>query len=239
MISTEAKIEEVIAENRSAQEVLSRLYLMPPVTSFHDTIYAASRSKGYNPYFIVEILKAYSDHSEFPTQGLKAFSTSSILQYLKATHAYYLQKKLPEIEISIQGLIKKFSHSHPDLIILTGLFLVYKEDLIEHILNEEGKLFPYIEKLEKLKQHGRAYINLNNNYSIARFQKEHQHNEGTLSEIRKIIYRHAPSHTIAMPFRIFLIQLDLFEKDLLTHARIEDEILIPRILRLEKEVLKN
>jgi regulator of cell morphogenesis and NO signaling len=238
MISVEAKIKEVIAESRSVEEVLSRLHLMPPVTSFHDTIYTASKSKGYNPYFIVEILKAYSDNSEFPTQRLKAFSTSSILQYLKATHAYYLQKKLPEIEMSIQGLIRKFSHSHRDLVILTQLFLIYKEDLIEHILNEEGKLFPYIEKLEKLKQHGRAYINLNDNYSIDRFQKEHQHNEEILSEIRRVIDRHSPSHTIAMPFRIFLIQLDLFEKDLLTHARIEDEILIPRILRLEKEILK-
>jgi regulator of cell morphogenesis and NO signaling len=239
MISIEAKIEEVIAESRSAEEVLSRLYLMPPVTSFHDSIYDASKSNGYNPYFIVEILKAYSDHSEFPAQGLKAFPTSSILQYLKATHAYYLQKKLPEIEISIQGLIRKFSHSHPDLIILTQLFLLYKEDLIEHILNEEGKLFPYIEKLEKLKQHGRAYIHFKNDYSIHRFQKEHQHNEEALTEIRQIIDRYSPSHTIAMPFRIFMIQLDFFEKDLFTHARIEDEILIPRILRLEKEVLKN
>jgi regulator of cell morphogenesis and NO signaling len=237
MISTHSKIEEIISENRSAEAVFSRLHLLPPFTSYHDSIYSASRSNGYNPYFIVELLKAYSDHSEFPARELKTFSTSSILQYLKATHVYYLQKKLPEIELSIESLIRKFSYSDPDLIILTRLFLIYKEDLIEHILNEEYRLFPYIEKLEKLKQHGREYIKLNDNYSIARFQQEHHDNEEILPEIRNIICRYSPVHTIAMPFRIFLIQLEQFEKDLLTHARIEDEILIPRIRRLEKTLL--
>lgn len=232
MITKNSSLDEIISLNRSLNSVTERFNIK--VTA-KETIMEAAQKSGNNPDFIVEILRAYSNKDYFPKHELNVFSASCIIDYLRRTHHCYLNKLLPQIEQSIIQLIKKFGLSHPDLVLLTSIFLKYKDELEKHIKSEETKLFPYIENLLKAKQHGFQYLeNAFKGYSINQFISEHHENEISLPAIRKTIQDNSPSTALPMPYRIFLIQLELFEQDLITHAKVEDEVLIPKALFLEK-----
>jgi iron-sulfur cluster repair protein YtfE (RIC family) len=53
--------------------------------------------------------------------------------------------------------------------------------------------------------------------------------------LKKHIVRAQQSAYEIFPFKVLLKQLDEFEKDLRIHAKIEDEVLIPKALELENK----
>ncbi|MFN3404546.1 MAG: hemerythrin domain-containing protein [Cytophagaceae bacterium] len=237
MITKETALIDLISQNRLLESVVERFNFK--VKNYNLSIDQVCRDNGENPDFVVEILKAFDENSEFPSAELKKFSLESILSYLRKTHQYYLYKKLPEIEQSIRGLIKDYSSTHPKLVLLGSLFLEYKKELSEHIEEEESDLFPFIEYLIKLKQHGFIFSNVYqqlHKYSIKGFLHNHQDKEEGLEGIKDLIMSCSETRDTILPYRIFLLQLDIFAKDLERHARVEDEILVPKALALEKEL---
>lgn len=167
---------------------------------------------GENPDFVIGILKAFDENTDFPTEELMAFSLTSILNYLKKTHEYYLSKKLPEIELSIENLIREYAPGSPSLVHSGSLFLTYKEDLIKHIWEEELELFPYIEYLQSTKLQGFKFDvhSKLSKYSISTFIHSHDDHEKGLESIKEIILAAANQREPVMAYRIFLIQLEIF-----------------------------
>ena len=232
MITKNSLLEDIISYNPSLTTLAERLGF--PEDSGTLTIDEVSKKSCNNPDFIVEIFKAHSNKNHFPFKELKIFSLSYLINYLRKTHRQYIYKLLPEIEQSITQLIQKFGLSHPNLVSLTLIFLKYKNDLEKHIQEEEKMLFPYIENLLKAKQHGSQYLNpIFKSYSINHFISLHHENEISLPAIRKTILENSQITSLPMPYRIFLIQLEFFEQDLITHSKVEDEVLIPKSLVLE------
>lgn len=74
-----------------------------------------------------------------------------------------------------------------------------------------------------------------NNYSLQKFIDNHHDTEKDLSNVKEAILNYEPPESNQTPYRILLTQIDAFEKDLSVHALIEDSVLIPRALQLEKK----
>jgi regulator of cell morphogenesis and NO signaling len=90
-------------------------------------------------------------------------------------------------------------------------------------------LFPYIKALYHR-------LDIRSDFSIKHFIEHHSDTvELQISEVKKHIVRAQQSAYEIFPFRVLLKQLDEFEKDLRIHAKIEDEVLIPKALELENK----
>lgn len=235
MITKSTKIKDICGASQVLEGVLDRFDFQKANPDY--TLLEACRYSSFQVDFVVAILKAFSDIYAFPKKELSGFSLQNIIGYLRKTHKFYLDKKIPEIELSFIQLSRDFSYSHPQLIVLGGMFMHYKKELEEHIDHEEFILFPYIEGLLKAKEKGKKISSFGlDKYSINDFVQEHDHDEEVLSEIRSSIHERFKNSEIPFPFRIFLHQVEALEKDLLKHARVEDEVLLPMALRLEQEV---
>ena len=197
------------------------------------------RAFGLNEKRIIE-----QDNDErFARKELSQLPVSVILGYLKNTHHNILHKTLPEMEQNVDHLLNYHNQSHPFTILLCKLFMYYKQHLIEHIQQEETKLFPYIETLLNAEQvstkneTGNRYIELFEQlrqYSIQRFSEEHTDMEKELTEIRQLIMRLSPADDRPFPYCLFLTQLKEFEMNLRRHAWLEDEVLVPKARNLER-----
>ncbi len=192
--------------------------------------------KGIDSDFFVEILKIYYDTEYFPKRQLMSFPVSVILDYLHKTHAYYIGKRLLDIEQAI-------SVSYPDEVIssyLQKFFVDFKEKLVAHISDEENILFPFIRTMEKFLTHQikeEDLVTAMKNFSIEHFEKKHNHDvENSLKEIRRHIIEFCKDVSDLFPYRILLRKIDSFEFELRVHARVEDEVLIPVVLLLEKGI---
>jgi regulator of cell morphogenesis and NO signaling len=172
---------------------------------------------------------------------LISYPIDLIIEYLKHSHFLFIKHKLPYIS----RLVESFKANHDDYLQierdLTMVFPLFVEDFIEHIYEEEDTLFQYILALDKASRNsyspGKLFYLMEKN-SVQKFAMEHEAHDDEMEGIRKITkdYRlplHAPLHV-----KVIYNELESFEKSLITHARIENEILFPKAMAIESKVKK-
>jgi len=200
--------------------------------------YDQPHSKGLDTDFIFSILNSFEEDN-FNISDFESFGIEMIVDYIQRTHLFYIQQKLPEIEQSILQLHGFYRSSHPLLQELRSFFRNYQRELKTHFADEESKLMPYIVLLrnaEKSVKGFSEYTHFNGAYSIAQFLTEHHDTEDELAEIRKTIRMYNPPPASQIMYRTLLSQLELFEQDLHVHARMEEDVLIPKALKIETEL---
>ncbi|WP_304232784.1 hemerythrin [Jiulongibacter sediminis] len=173
---------------------------------------------------------------------MESLSVDQLVKFLRASHGYYLTKKLPEIEQSLAHIVNKFGSSHSLLAGLAVYFNNYKTKLVKHIRMEEEMFFPFIETLAKA-QEGK-FTNkelelLLKNTTVEDFEDNHDSVEDELREVGQIIREYAAKSDAIFPFSVFLNQVSLFEYELRKHAVIEDMVLVKKVVELEKELREN
>jgi regulator of cell morphogenesis and NO signaling len=238
MITKNDRVSEIISQNKSLSSVLERFGIGE--RDYDKTIEQAGKELNTDPDFMVEIITAFDQENRPDKKVLMKFPVETILDYLKKTHHYYLEKKIPEIELSLHDIIRRYHKGNTVLYALGNLFLAYKKKLTDHIRSEEEELFPYIEFLiQQLRgevDYPVAKKKLSR-FSIHYFESSHNNVEEDIEKTRDTIVRYSPEQNFAMSYRIFLNQLELFEEDLHRHSIIEDEVLVPKAQQLE-QILK-
>lgn len=170
---------------------------------------------------------------------LVTYPIDLILEYLKHTHFLFIKHKLPYIK----KLIEDFKTAHPvfqavdkDLKVVFPLFV---EDFIEHIYEEEDTLFTYIRTLERAAKGkynpSRLFFLMEKN-SIQKFAMEHEAHDDEMAGIRSITKDYAIDDQTPLHVKVLYSELKDFEKSLITHARIENEILLPKAMAIEAKV---
>ena len=64
---------------------------------------------------------------------MESLSVDQLVKFLRVSHAYYLTKKLPEIEQSLAHIVNKYGSTHRLLAGLAVYFNNYKKKLVRHI----------------------------------------------------------------------------------------------------------
>jgi regulator of cell morphogenesis and NO signaling len=226
-----SSINDLIDSSKMLQLITERLDNIPKTKAINHL--------ETNHELIELILDLYNDDEDFPFEKMQKFSVEDILDYLQVTHQYYLSKKLPEIEQSLLHIFSKYGQSHQLLASLAIFFNDYKNRLVDHIRMEEKQLFPYIRKIivaSKIKSVCVESLEIDPNFSVEKFISSHSPIEDELKEVSQIIKQHSENEVIPLPYKIFLNQVELFELELRKHAIIEDHVLVPMVVELEKRI---
>ena len=214
------------------QQVLVRYH----VSRMHELLYSFEELTrlGVDADFVFALLEVFQDHKSFERRSFERFRLDTVVDYIRKTHDYYLQRKLLEIEQSIHLLLRAYPEAHPLLVILSDFYASYKKHLSHHIQVEEEQLLPYILHLQKVEDGKASFQAYPVSYSLSRFLVHHQDTEKDLEEVRLAMQRYSPPPTNETPYRILLSQLEVLEKDLAVHTLIEEEVLLPRALAIER-----
>ncbi len=166
----------------------------------------------------------------FTINGYKGFddmdrlSIPTLIQYLKASHSYYLDFELPFIR---QELVAALDENDNLARLILKLYDEYAHSIRNHMQYEEKMVFPYVDSLLKGE--------LNDTYDIETFSKHHGQTDQKLREFKNIIIKYLPSdahHNNQLTATLYNIYN--CEDWLYQHAQVEDEIFIPAIRRLEQ-----
>lgn len=150
-----------------------------------------------------------------------------VFNFLRLSHEYYLDKKIPEIEQYI-SLISEVDDSS-ETRVLSFLFNDYKNHLAKHIAFEEKKVFPLIRKIIESRDEDKLLCqSAQLRTQLASFYLEHSDTEKDLNHIKQLVQQLNAGERGASS--ILTNQLELFEADLKLHHVLEEEILIPSIL---------
>jgi len=200
-----------------------------------DYFYTQLHKQGFDKEFIFAILDSFEEKG-FQASEFETFNIELIVDYIQRTHVFYIQNKLPEIGRSILQLDKYYKSSHPLLSKLHSFFNRYYYEFKEHLYEEESRLLPYIVMMREAESTHKSFSKFvvqMEKYSISKFMAGHNDTEDELVEIRKIIRMYAPTSNSQIQYNTLISQLTTFEQDLHVHALLEEQVLIPKALKLE------
>lgn len=227
------KIAELIKQNPNIAVTLHFLGI-----HFHhyseQTLAEACEQKGLDPLRVIRHLdEAGLSKSPSPVE-LIDYPIDLILEYLKHHHFIFIKEKLPYIAQLIQHIDSKASQIVQEIKLIYPLFLA---DFVEHIYEEEDTLFSYILNLHKA-----LYLEANfeelemqmQKYTIQSFANGHIEHDHTLG-IQELA-EHYEDNDHDLNSVLFIEALKQLSADMKLHARIENEILLPKAIQLEKTV---
>ncbi len=186
-------------------------------------------SLNVNIEFFLAIINTYNNVEYFPEKELKGFSPLVIIEYLKKTHAYYIDYILPKLDFLLKQLIESNKTEIQQLNIIEKFYIKYKTELLLHFKEEEELVFPYISRLITDRS-------CDSGYNIRSFEKEHKVVDVQLNDLKNLIIKYTEPVYDNNICNEFLRTLFRFEKDIKDHARIEDKILIPQVVELENTI---
>ena len=156
-------------------------------------------------------------------------SIPTLITYLRASHAYYLDFQLPTIRVQLRNALDE-DQSLARLII--KLYDEYARTVRNHMKYEENTVFHYIEELQE--------GNVSGSYDIETYSKHHNQIDKKLKELKNIIIKYLPSdglHNNQLTATLYNIYN--CEQWLQEHANVEDELFIPAIKRVEEKMKRS
>jgi len=205
-----------------------------------ETLEQACRDKGLNVNVVVEKLEANPSERPSSINGLQEYPIDLIVEYLKHTHYLFIKQKLPYLAKLISNMAVPLGRTAQIVEDLKFVFPLFVEDFIHHIYEEEDTLFSYVISLNDYikgsKKPTQVYRQMENS-SLQQFAIDHDEHDDEMEGIRKITKEYDTSGTIPLSLRVVYSELQALEKDLQTHARVENEILFPKALSLEKDAI--
>lgn len=156
-------------------------------------------------------------------------SIPTLLQYLSASHAYFLEFQLPHIR---KELVSSLDESDNLARLIIKIYDEYAHSITNHMRYEEKTVFPYIKAL--------LAGETPSNYDIETFSKHHSQTDQKLRELKNIIIKYLPSDMLHNnQLSATLYDIYSHEEWLNHHEEVEDEILIPTIRHLERKLKQN
>jgi regulator of cell morphogenesis and NO signaling len=151
-------------------------------------------------------------------------------------HHAYVRRITPVIDGWLEKLVRRHGDRHPELTTVRTTFTWLSEDLIAHMVKEEHILFPYIEALAGAADTGaapRAEFGTIAN-PIGMMEREHQDAGKQLQRLRIATNGYVPPQDGCTTYRLCYEELARFESDLHRHVHLENNVLFPQALELER-----
>ena len=175
-------------------------------------------------FLMVANVSTYEDY--FPNkQEIESLNVNELIDYLHASHKYYLENKISTIETQLKNLYPNNENGYGEMI--NRFFLEYEQEVANHFDYEENTVFPYIKDLLRQK--------VSVNYHINQFEKNHSDIEDKLTDLINILIKYLPENEQNEAKEMVLFDIFLFTKDLNLHTLIENKVLIPCVKFIEEK----
>ena len=232
------KLTDLVEENYVSASVL--FYFGIEFYNYSEqTLGEACKNKGLNQEVVIKSLERLNNNEVEKELSLMALPVDLVIAYLKHKHFIFIKQTLPYLA----KLIDHYPNSaNTDAISdLKLIFPIFVEDSIHHMYEEEDRIFKYITTLQEATK---GQVNISRLYydmeffSIAQYVAEHKVSDDVMRGIRTLTDNYAISSKSNILQNVIYSELQTFEKNLIIHARVENEVLYPKALMLEKQVKK-
>ncbi|UZD22234.1 hemerythrin domain-containing protein [Algoriphagus halophytocola] len=234
-----ALIGDLVSENYVFASVLHYFGISFYQYSSHSLEVVCKKHKVHSSQLITE-LESWAQRTEPTNEELFLNPIEVLVAYLKKKHYYFVRQELPFLSNIISGINPEpqFASLMADLRIMFPLFV---EDFIHHIHEEESRLFKRIELLQDIENNRFSLqdaMTIIERDPIQLLADQHEIHDDEMEGIRKLTMDYTLDQSAPLTMKVLYHELQDFEKELKIHAKIEDDLLFPKAVELEREVLR-
>ena len=166
---------------------------------------------------------------------------SFLIDYIINVHHAYTHMAIPSIENSLDLIVEVQQNKNTDASKILSLFHELSALLIAHSHHEEEIIFPYIRQIESTHRRRETYGNLfvrTLRKPLSNIGKEHEEIISVLDEMGKLTNNYTSSPGASVLQIALYHKLKEFHTDMQQHIYLEDQILYPKAIVMEEELLQ-
>ena len=177
--------------------------------------------------FLAVVNFTINGYGEFESDD--QISVPTLMHYLDASHAYFLDFQLPFIR---RELVESLNEDDSLARLIMRFYDEYAHEIRRHMMYEQKTLFPYVNSLLE--------GNPANDYNVMTFSKHHGATDKKLRELKLLIIKYLPQDGLHNNLLTATLH-DIYDNEawLKQHAQVEDCIFVPAIRRLEQATKDN
>lgn len=164
-----------------------------------------------------------------------------LTEYIINVHHRYLRESLPQIKEQLEQFGKSHLKQYPYLTDLLIQFDQLYKEFFPHLTEEEEVLFPYIRQIAHAYQSKESYASL----LVRTLRKpvenvmHHEHDSVAkiLRQFRQLTNNYTPPEKACISHQVSFSLLKELDNDLVQHLYLENQILFPKAIAMEKELL--
>jgi regulator of cell morphogenesis and NO signaling len=237
-VTTEKTVGELALENPAATRVFEELGI-DYCCGGSQTLEQACRAARVPIDQVAESLAAVSRAASLPAQdrNWQAEPLSELLAHIRSTHHVYTREEIARLGPLFDKVCSVHGKNHPELLLLRETFRDLAEELTAHLMKEEMVLFPYILHMEEAVVAKEPVLpppfgSVRN--PVAMMMSEHDGAGAALRSMRQISNGYAAPPDACVSFQTLYQALAAFEADLHQHIHLENNLLFPRAVEMER-----
>ncbi len=233
-------IGELVAEDFRKAEVFEK-YGLDFCCGGKKTVAEACAKKGVDSNLVERELRKVESQLSRNTHDFSTWNPGLLVDYIINNHHLYVTRSLPFLSEISAKVARVHGDLHPEVVDIASHFEAIEFELETHMHKEEMILFPYIKELVDAKQNG-SHLTPPPFGTIANpinmMEQEHDTVGNSMAAIEQLSNGFMPPNDGCTSYRILFAKLQEFQQDLHQHIHLENNILFPKALKLEKELLK-
>lgn len=204
------------------------------------TLQEACGEKGIDILKVKEALDQSQDSSK-DSMAYDEWNLNFLSEYIVQRHHNYVRKQVPILLEISKKVMGAHSNAHPELKGLNSLIESLCAELNAHIHKEEIVLFPYIRQIEFADKNGEtlpmpAFGSVHTPINI--MMMEHESAGEILEEMNTLTDNYTLPVDACNSYNYLFEIIKAFEDDLKLHIHLENNILFPKAIAIEKRILQ-
>jgi regulator of cell morphogenesis and NO signaling len=195
----------------------------------------ACRAAGVDPFDIEAAMKVLPPDSGSELD-VSEWPLGRLIDHIVSKHHAYVRSSLPTIRRYLAKLVEVHGSRHPELARASECFDVIARELSQHLMKEEQVLFPYVRELEaRLESCGRSFSPFGSiENPIRMMEREHRDAADEVQTIRELTHGYVAPGDGCTTYHVCMDALQRFERDLHQHVHLENNVLFPKAIALER-----
>lgn len=201
------------------------------------TLKEACVRKNLDPVKVYQALEATQPELNGSPLRYREWTPTFLADFIINTHHVYVRKALPDMVAYATKVARVHGDRHPELLEILDIVNALDEEMTSHMFKEEQILFPYIKQLDGSAA-GVPQCFDSVASPIRMMEMEHEQAGGLLARAREITNQFTPPPGACGSYQLLFKLLESFEEDLHLHVHLENNILFPKALYLEKSTVR-
>lgn len=237
-LTAEETVAEIVRELPAAARVFEQLGI-DYCCGGQRSLEQACNTANVQPYEALAQLQAAERraHLEHAERKWQEEPLSELIAHIVATHHTYTREEIARLAPLFEKVCAVHGKRHPELEKMREIFQGLSRELMLHMMKEERVLFPYIVRTEEAVIQSEpvlpaAFVTVKNPIGV--MQDEHDSAGHALRALREASAGYALPADACSSFKVLYEALQEFEADLHRHIHLENNVLFPRAIAMER-----
>ncbi len=228
---------EIVKDNYKAAPVFEKFgldFCCKGNQNFND----ACKEGGIEPSSVIKELKQVNNDKD-ESVDFDAWPLDILVDYIRKRHHAYVEEKTPIIKSYLDKIESVHGANHPELKQVRDIFFEIGGELTVHMKKEELMLFPFIKRIQHAKDTrtvASSPLFVSVEKPIDMMMDDHAVEGEKFRKIATLANQYQLPADACNTYAVTYQLLKEYEEDLHLHIHLENNILFPKAIALEKEM---